>query len=764
MPAEEQHLRALLTKLLAAVGGNRFRRGRRTADHRSAAAPEALAAMRREQPGDRIGPWQLTRLLAEGGMGAVWVAERADGVMKRTAALKLPRAEWIDRGLTERIARERAILARLQHPAIGVLYDAGVTAEGRPYLALEYVAGVAIDVYSKERDLTVILRLCVQVIRAVAYAHAQLVIHRDLKPANVLVTADGSPKLLDFGISKLIEGEATSVDATALTRLAGRPLTLAYAAPEQVLGLPITVAADVYALGVMLFELVTGARLYRAGDQRALEAELLGGDLRKPSETARDKHRAKALKGDLDAVIAKALKREPAERYQTAAALADDLERFLDGQPVQAQPDSRAYRLRKFVQRNTLPVAAGSAVLIALGIGLGVALWQANEARTQADVARNQAERATALNTFVLSLIQQADPNASQSSKAADLAMLSSIEQRIDAEFKGSADQLVQLRVTVGDAYLERGKAAAARRVYRRAIAEAETTLPANHLGLLKARVAGAHHIVADDEALQSIDATIEMLRQAGPAGIEPLIDALLARVASARTFGRRPGMTWDSLYADSREAHDLAGRHFGAGSARQLRTAQTLSQTLTAEDTSGSTGSKRPEKDRTEEAFTVMESVLAAAGSNPAVAEGNVDLLTAELQYGSGLCQFRSFDDGMRRLWDAAGLARKHHSEDSRTLDLAYFFLGICLATHSDPDGVWMLVNAHRLQVAREESSPWVLAYVASRIARMQCDAGRGAECADFTAKAFSYATAMTPGEIKSRTLAFMRPPRSKP
>ena len=551
------------------------------------------------------------------------------------------------------------------------------------------------------------------------------------------------------------------MDATALTRLAGRPLTLAYAAPEQVLGLPITVAADVYALGVMLFELVTGARLYRAGDQRALEAELLGGNLRKPSETARDKHRAKALKGDLDAVIAKALKREPAERYQTAAALADDLERFLDGQPVQAQPDSRAYRLRKFVQRNALPVAAGSAVLIALGIGLGVALWQADAARTQADEARNQAERATALNTFVLSLIQQADPNASQSSKAADLAMLSSIEQRIDAEFKGSADQLVQLRVTVGDAYLERGKAAAARRVYRRAIAEAETTLPANHLGLLKARVARAHHIVADDEALQSIDATIEMLRQAGPAGIEPLTDALLARVASARTFGRRPGMTWDSLYADSREAHDLAGRHFGAGSARQLRAAQTLSQTLHAEDTSGSTGSKRPEKDRTEEAFTVMESVLAAAGSNPALAEGNVDLLTAEMQYGQLLCQFRSFDDGMRRLWDVAGLARKHHSEDSRTLDLAYFHLGICLATHSDPDGVWMLVNAHRLQVAREESSPWVLAYVASRIARMQCDAGRGAECADFTAKALSYATAMTPGEIKSRTLAFMRPPQ---
>ncbi len=340
------------------------------------------------------------------------------------------------------------------------------------------------------------------------------------------------------------------------------------------LGLPITVAADVYALGVMLFELVTAERLYRATDQRALEAEMLRGDLRKPSEAANDKPRAKALKGDLDAVIGKALKREPAERYQSAAAFADDLERYLEDQPVQAQPDSRAYRLRKFVTRNALPVAAGSAVLIALGIGLGVALWQANE-------ARDQAARATALNTFVLGLIQQFDPRASQASKAADLALLSSIERRIDAEFKGGADQLLQLRVTVGNAYRERGQLAAARRVYRRAIVEAETTLPANDVGLLKARVARAWFAIADDEALQSIDTTIELLRQSGPAGIEPLIDALLARVDSAGVIGRRPGMTWDSLYADSREAYDLAVRHFGAGGAQQLRAAQGLTSTL---------------------------------------------------------------------------------------------------------------------------------------------------------------------------------------
>ncbi len=255
----------------------------------------------------------------------------------------------------------------------------------------------------------------------------------------------------------------------------------------------------------------------------------------------------------------------------------------------------------------------------------------------------------------MLSLIQQADPRASQTSKAADLAMLSSIERRIDAEFKGSADQLLQLRVTVGDAYRGRGQHAAARRVYRRAIDEAETTLPANHLGLLKARVARAHVIVADDEALQSIDTTIEMLRQAGPAGIEPLVDALLARVETARTIGRRPGMTWDSLYADSREAHDLAARHFGSGSARHLEAAQNLVANLLGDARSaragataqgnliGDAGSTRPEKDRVQEAFEVFESALTSARGNPAVAKGNPDLLQTEAGYGLLVCHFRN-------------------------------------------------------------------------------------------------------------------------
>ena len=321
----------------------------------------------------------------------------------------------------------------------------------------------------------------------------------------MLVTADGTPKLLDFGISKLIEGDAPTADETALTRLAGRPLTLAYAAPEQVLGQPVTVAADVYALGVMLFELASGARLYRATTPRALEDEVLRGDLRRPSESAPDQARAKALRGDLDAIVAdraEARARAALPQRGRAGRRHRELPRRRAGARAARQPCLPAAQVHQTQPRCRWPPAAPWCWR--WRPAWASALWQAGQARLQAEEARNQAERATALNTFVLSLIQQSDPRASQSSKAADLAMLSSIEKRIDTEFKGSPDQLVQLRVTVGDAYRERGQPAAARRVYRRAIAEAETTLPANHLGLLKARVARASFVVADDEALQS--------------------------------------------------------------------------------------------------------------------------------------------------------------------------------------------------------------------------------------------------------------------
>src|SRR5262245_22319683 len=216
-----------------------------------------------DRPGAIIGPYRLLRSIGAGGMGAVWLAERADGLFQRQVALKLPRAAWPRADLVERMARERDILAALTHANIARLYDAGLTAGGRPYLALEYVEGRTIDAYcaSERHDVRARLRLFLQVIDAVAYAHARLVVHRDIKPSNVLVTHDGQVRLLDFGIAKLLD-DGSDRD-TRLTELSGRPHTPEYASPEQISGEPLGIATDVYSLGVVLYELLTGTRPYK---------------------------------------------------------------------------------------------------------------------------------------------------------------------------------------------------------------------------------------------------------------------------------------------------------------------------------------------------------------------------------------------------------------------------------------------------------------------------------------------------------------------
>lgn len=317
-----------------------------------------------DAPRSHAGPYRLLEKIGSGGMGSVWLAERMDGV-KRHVALKLPQGSWPLQGLAERLTRERDILAVLNHRHIARLYDAGVTEDGQPYLALEYVDGKPIDEYCRihDVDLRRRLRLFLQIAEAVAHAHAKLIVHRDLKPPNILVTSDGHVRLLDFGIAKLIEGDG----AAQATELTSRALTLNYAAPEQIAGEPVTIACDIYSLGVVLYEMIAGVRPLKSTNEsrRALEHAVLHHEPPRPSDRIADRSLRRAVRGDLDAIIMKALRKEPEQRYATVNAFAEDVVNYLASLPVTARRGTRWYRLSKFLSRNRFAsIAVGLLILV----------------------------------------------------------------------------------------------------------------------------------------------------------------------------------------------------------------------------------------------------------------------------------------------------------------------------------------------------------------------------------------------------------------
>lgn len=346
--------------------------------------------------GQTFGAYTVERELGQGGMGSVWLARRADGRFEGHVAIKFLNAGLMARGGSERFAREGSILARLAHPNIARLLDAGVAGGGtRPYLVLEYIDGAPIDRHCEDKalDLAARVRLFLDVLAAVAHAHNRLILHRDLKPSNILVTAAGEVKLLDFGIAKLLDDAAATGAATEITQAAGRAFTLHYAAPEQLQGGDATTATDVYALGVLLYVLLGGAHPTAGGTTAPLDEmravvetqprRLSDAVLRHGIGGSTTTRLARALRGDLDNIVARALKKSPAERYANAALLADDLRRYLNDEPVAARPDARAYVLAKFVRRHRVGVAASAFVALALAAGVGVALVEANEAKRQ---------------------------------------------------------------------------------------------------------------------------------------------------------------------------------------------------------------------------------------------------------------------------------------------------------------------------------------------------------------------------------------------
>ncbi len=383
-----------------------------------------------------IGPYRVIRLLGRGGMGRVYLAERRAHDVTQRVAIKLMRRGLDTEDVVSRFRTERQILARLNHPNIAHLLDVGVTADGQPYIVMDYVDGLPILEFSERARLTLEqrLRLFQTVCAAVHYAHRNLIVHRDLKPRNILVTADGVPELLDFGIAKILQPD-TSDPGAQLTRTEVRLLTPEYAAPEQIRGDPITTACDVYALGLLLYELLTGVHAYgpHIPGRAALEQLVLDVDPPPPSAAAvlRDarpdgaaahdvvpSRLARVLKGDLDTIVLKALRKEPEERYPSALALAEDIQRYLGGRPVLARPATARYRARKFVARNRVAVAVAATLLIVLTGFLTTALYQAarireESARVAQESARVARERDKALEvrSFLLETFGATGPD-----------------------------------------------------------------------------------------------------------------------------------------------------------------------------------------------------------------------------------------------------------------------------------------------------------------------------------------------------------------
>ena len=454
--------------------------------------------------GQVLGSYRLVSLIGQGGTGSVWRAERCDGRFLGDAAVKLLNGELVAKAGEERFRREGTILARLRHPGIAHLIDAGVSPSGQPYLVLEHVDGLPIDRYCEERRLGVDprLRLFLDVLDAVAHAHANLIVHRDIKPANVLVSTDGQVKLLDFGIAKLVEPQAEwpsrrTHESSAVSREIGKALTPAFAAPEQLTGGDVTTATDVYALGVLLYVLLTGR--HPAGDDVRSHAELMRSILmtEPPSLSSvttgpeADQHAARCgtsveklhrrLRGDLDAIVARAMKKDAAERYPSVTALADDLRRHLRSETISARPDTLRYRSVRFVRRHRAASGAAAALVLLLA---SLTVIHTTRLATERDRAQREADKAGKMSEILIGLLTSADPYASRVSGTEPTVrnLLDGSAARVQTELDGEPELQADMLTMMGRTYRKLGVYDRARTLLEQALASGQKAFGRDHV------------------------------------------------------------------------------------------------------------------------------------------------------------------------------------------------------------------------------------------------------------------------------------------
>ncbi len=413
-----------------------------------------------------LGAYRLIRRLGEGGMGQVFLAARVDGEFDQQVAIKLMRTPWFGPELLQRFLAERQILARLEHPGIARLIDGGTTPLGQPYLVMDYVDGIPIDSYCQQEQLSIRERLglFLKVCEAVEHAHTRLVVHGDIKPTNILVTTDGSPRLLDFGIARLLE---TKRGVPALTLITGQALTPEYASPEQFRGEPITTASDVYSLGVMLYQLLTDQLPFQPTDTTPQQLENLvcttlpaRPSQRADSAGATDRNGwSRELRGDVDTIVIQALAKAPDHRYPSVAALADDIERFLECRPILARPNSRAYILGRFLQRHR---AAASIAVFALTVviaGTIMTTWGMVTAQAERDRAEQAALRAEQTTRFVTHMLSSIDPDRARGADTTLLKeLLADAATRAPLELEQQPVVLGEIRRVIGITYLQIGE------------------------------------------------------------------------------------------------------------------------------------------------------------------------------------------------------------------------------------------------------------------------------------------------------------------